>query len=92
MSRYNTTNITKKDKNNKIMSYDTTIYEKVPERNDDFFVVTQEGDRLDALAFQFYRDPSMWWFIAQTNNLNSMNVEPGTRLRISVSTEFAKVK
>ena len=33
------------------LKYDTTIYEQVPESNDDVYVITQEGDRLDDLAY-----------------------------------------
>ena len=58
MSRYENTNIRKKlllpNKKNKVMSYTTTIYEKVPENNNDIYVITQEGDRLDTLALTFY--------------------------------------
>ena len=49
------------------MSYTTTIYEKVPENNNDIYVITQEGDRLDNLAFQYYGDPKLWWAIAWFN-------------------------
>ena len=56
MSRYENTNIRKKsllpNQKNKVMSYATTIYENVPENNNDIYVITQEGDRLDNLAFQ----------------------------------------
>jgi hypothetical protein len=39
---------------------------------------------LDTLARQYYNDPSLWWIIAQANNLNSVNLglEPGIQLRI----------
>ena len=72
------------------LKYDTTIYEQVPESNDDVYVITQEGDRLDKLANQFYGTPQMWWFIARVNNLKTMNLKAGTSLRIPASTEFAR--
>ncbi len=70
--------------------YGTTIYDKVEEKDTDMFVVTQEGDRLDNLAFQYYGNPHLWWFIAQANNLNKMNLEAGIQLRIPMSTGNAK--
>ena len=73
-----------------ISKYGTTYYDKVPETNSDVFVTTQYGDRLDKLAFEFYGDSSLWWFLARVNNINTMNIEPGTSLRIPVSTEFAR--
>ena len=67
------------------LKYNTTIYSKVLESNDDIYVITQDGDRLDNLAMTFYGDPNLWWYIAHTNHLNSMTVEVGTRLRIPTS-------
>lgn len=70
--------------------YDTTIYLKVPERNDDMYFVATEGDRCDNLANRFYGNPQLWWFIARVNNLKTMNIPAGTSLRIPVSAEKAK--
>jgi len=77
-------------RNGGFRKYQTTIYDTVPEDNTDVYVITQEGDRLDNLANQFYGDPTLWWFIARANNLYSMNVEAGTSLRIPTSTNRAK--
>ena len=66
--------------------YKTTTYMKVPERNDDMYFITQEGDRCDNLAFRFYGDSSLWWFIARVNHLKSMNIPAGTSLRVPKST------
>ena len=95
MSRYANTKVSrvKIDRSvNEVLKYDTTLYQKIPESNEDIFVVTQEGDRLDNLAFQFYGNQHLWWYIAQTNNLNTMNIPVGTSLRIPASTEYAKGK
>ena len=94
MSRYGNTKvgitrITSKRRKSQ-MKFDTTLYDNIPERNDDLRIITQQGDRLDNLAYQFYGDPELWWFIARANNLNSMNVEVGKNLRIPMNTEFAK--
>ena len=75
-----------------VLTFETTYYSKIPERNDDIHVITQQGDRLDNLAFQFYKNPNLWWYIAQANNISSMNVEPGTQLRIPISTDYIKTK
>ena len=72
------------------MKKDTTIYQNIPETNNDIFIITQYGDRLDTLAEQFYNDSSLWWFIGNTNGINTMNIEAGTRLRISSNTDLAK--
>ena len=86
MGRYKSTRlITKNNKTN----YMTTIYNKVPERDTDRYFIAQDGDRCDNLAFQFYNDPSLWWFIARVNNLTTNNIPAGTSLRIPVSTKDA---
>ena len=65
MNRYENT---KKPIKNKKKYYSTTIYSKVPEKNTDNYFIAQEGDRCDNLAFRFYGDASLWWFIARVNN------------------------
>ena len=93
MSRYSNTKITKKSllpKQKKIVSsYDTTLYQRITETNGDLHVISTEGDRLDNLAFQFYGDPSLWWYIAKANNLTALNVPAGKSLVIPASSEGA---
>ena len=93
MSRYSNTKTTRKSllpKQKKIVSsYGTTLYQRIPETNGDLHVISTEGDRLDNLAFQFYGDSSLWWYIAKANDLNSINIPAGTSLRIPASAEFA---
>ena len=89
MPRYENTRRLK-DKKRNINKYGTTIYNKVPERNDDMYFITQEGDRCDNLAQRFYGDPNLWWFIARANNLKTMNIPAETSIRIPVSSENAK--
>ena len=89
MPRYEHTKRSK-DKKRNIDKYETTIYNKVPERNDDMYFIAQEGDRCDNLAQRFYKDPNLWWFIARANNLKTMHVPAGTSLRIPISTIDAK--
>ena len=86
MSRYKTS--TKSDRNGKI-SYNTIIYNEVPEKDDDMYFIAQEGDRCDNLAFRFYKNSALWWFIARVNNLKTMNIPAGTSLRIPISTNNA---
>ena len=99
MSRYSKTktktfDITSQydDRAGNVSAYNTTLYKVVPETNSDIYVITQEGDRLDLLATQYYNDSHLWWFIARVNNLNTMNIPAGTSLRIPISTEHAAEK
>ena len=94
MKRYEHTKLTKskttRQRFQPFTKYSTTIYQKIPLRNDDLYIITTEGDRLDLLANQYYNDPSLWWYIAQANHINVMNVPNGTSLRIPLSIQYAK--
>lgn len=58
----------------------------------DIFILSVIGDRLDRLAYLYYDDASLWWFIAKANNLGkgTWAIPPGTVLRIpaKVDSEF----
>tara|TARA_Y100000593_G_C4257626_1_gene310460 strand:+ start:107 stop:397 length:291 start_codon:yes stop_codon:yes gene_type:complete len=96
MSRYKNNKISKSSTSFKRLKsfnkYDTSHYQPVPKRNTDMYVITQKGDRLDNLANQFYGDANLWWFIARTNHLKTMNVDEGVSLRIPISTDDAVIK
>jgi phage tail protein X len=64
--------------------YRSRIYPSIPLRDDDMYVATETGDRLDTLAYQYYRDASLWWIIASANNLHDapFGLKDGTILRI----------
>ena len=81
--RYNTAR-TKRNKNNKTV-FLTTLYPKIEKKVDDIYIYTVIGDRLDTLAFRYYKDQTLWWIIAQANLLGSMGslvLEPGNQIRI----------
>jgi len=63
-------------------SYGTYYSSEIPRRDSDMYFMAQEGDRCDALAFRFYGDTKLWWFIARANNLKTMNIPAGMHLRI----------
>lgn len=81
-SRY-TNNETKVTNDGRIV-YRSKIYPNIPLRDDDVYVATETGDRLDTLAYQYYRDASLWWIIAAANNIHNapFGLEDGTILRI----------
>ena len=87
MARYENT---KKQKINKKNYYQTTVYKKVKEKNNDQYFIAQEGDRCDNLANRFYGDSTLWWFIARVNNLTTNNIPAGTSLRIPATTQDAQ--
>lgn len=86
--RYANTNTTQ-SKDTKKYYLESTIYPRVPPRDSDLYIITDETDRLDLLAFKYYGDTRMWWIIATANNINDANlyVSPGTQLRIPANTD-----
>src|SRR5688572_16791131 len=64
--------------------YSTIIYQKINRHENDIYIVSTIGDRLDLLAFDYYEDQTLWWVIAQANNLGkgSLVIEPGIQIRI----------
>ena len=64
--------------------YQTNIYPEIPPVNNDYYIVTTVGDRLDLIAYDFYQDSSLWWVIASANSLpgDSIYAPVGIQLRI----------
>ena len=94
MPRYENTKIRKikKEGSVEVVSKTTTLYDIIPESDNDIYVISQYGDRLDLLAYQYYGDTSLWWYIAKANGLKVMVIPTGTSLRIPGSTQYAKGK
>tara|TARA_B100002019_G_scaffold270652_1_gene264400 strand:+ start:139 stop:441 length:303 start_codon:yes stop_codon:yes gene_type:complete len=67
MSRYIDTRIKRNKDLNRVYSY--TLYPKIPIKNSDVFIAPTYGTRLDILANEYYKDPTLWWIIAQANGI-----------------------
>ena len=61
-------NLTTPDTKRKYLG--SVIYPKIKASNDDMYIVSEGGDRLDILALKYYNDQNLWWIIAIANNLN----------------------
>ena len=63
----------------------TTYYPDIPYDENDIYVYTTQGDRLDNIAFQYYGDSTLYWIIGVANpelTLNTMFPPPGSQIRI----------
>lgn len=83
MSRYNNIPKVKNDSGTRL--YSTVKYPDIPRSNNDIYVITTEGDRYDVLAFQYYKDKSLWWVISSANaeySQGSLYPPIGVQLRI----------
>ena len=72
-------------------TYKALKYPEIPLSINDLYVITNDGDRLDLLANQFYQDVDMWWIIATANpgvvKRDTFNLKPGLQIRIPTSTQ-----
>ena len=64
--------------------YRSKIYPQIPLKDNDIYVASETGDRLDTLAYQYYNNASYWWVIASANNIHNapFGLKDGTILRI----------
>ncbi len=87
MNRYNGIQILKNNIGKRY--YTNNIYPEIPVTEDDIYVITTAGDRLDILAYNYYGDVSLYWIIASANNLPGDSLVPplGQQLRIPANTE-----
>ena len=81
MKRYSNTSI-KRDKSG-VRVYNTTFYPSIPIDDSDQFIYTKFGDRVDALANEYYGDVTLWWIISKANGIKGQaGLKPGQLLRI----------
>ena len=63
----------------------TVKYPNIPLSFEDTYAYTDEGDRFDILAQQYYGDPTLYWIISIANvelKQNSIFIPVGTQIRI----------
>ena len=73
-----------KTKDTKRNYIETVIYPKVLPTDNDIYIIAENMDKLDTLAFKYYGDARYWWVIATANNINdaTLYIEPGRQIRI----------
>lgn len=86
--RYSYTTQTTDDER-KFRKFNSTLYPKIEPSDDDIFIISNIGDRLDLLAFTYYGDVTLWWVIAQANKIGkgTLNILPGIQVRIPQNLE-----
>ena len=78
--------------------YKSTVkYPDIPLSFNDIYVYTDEGDRFDILAQQYYGDSSLWWVISSANSdlpQNSYYIPEGRQIRIpqNIAAVFSQFK
>lgn len=83
MERYENSTILKTQQDKPY--FKSKFYPNIPLSEDDYYIITTVGDRLDSIAYSYYRDATLWWIIAVANNnitKGALYPAPGTQLRI----------
>lgn len=86
MNRYNNVEILKDVNGRRFRK--TIKYPIVEPHIDDIYIIGMVGDRLDRLAHKYYKDSSLWWIIAEANNIGKgdLVVPIGIQIRIPSQT------
>lgn len=72
--------------------YNTVKYPDISLDFNDVYVITQEGDRFDNLAFQYYGDPTLWWAISIANpNLSQNSYFPPVGIQLRIPANIAGI-
>ena len=86
MSRYRFTGI-KIDKDTGNRVFKSTLYPSIRISNGDKFIFPIDGERLETIAHKYYGDTTLWWIIAQANNIRdgSFRLQPSEKIRIPMN-------
>ena len=76
----------KTDLNTNIRYYKNIEYPPIPEDITDIYIISKSTDRLDLLAFDYYKNSQLWWIIGKANpdkiKRDSFFINPGLQIRI----------
>lgn len=87
MNRYENIQVVRNT--SKVRFYKDNKYPDIPLSESDLYLITAAGDRFDLLAYEYYKDTSLWWIIPTANNLRCDSLFPdlGIQIRIPLAVE-----
>lgn len=64
--------------------YPSVRFPQIPNSITDIYIIGSYQDRLDNLAWKYYKDPTFWWIIAEANEIGKgdLLVPVGKQIRI----------
>lgn len=67
-------------------------YPSIPLNEDDIYIISQYGDTVDNLSYEYYKNTEDYWIISVANTLkaDSRYIKPGTQIRIPTNTDEIK--
>lgn len=90
MNRYQNITLTKYNSTGS-QYYLNNLYPDVEYTEEDNYVITTLGDRLDLLANNFYGDSSLWWIIASANALSGDSLYPPVGMQLRIPTDIRTI-
>ena len=93
MSRYSQISVIKTIGDEK-RRFANVKYPQISLDSQDIYLYTVQGDRYDVLAFNFYKDPDLWWIINKANsNQDSASLYPaiGSQIRVPAPNRLSSI-
>lgn len=90
MNRYPSTLI-RKDRVGSPRYYGSTKYPNIGFSSNDYYIITVQGDRLDNLAATFYGDPTLYWILQQSNQINRDSLYPPVGIQLRIPQNIAPI-
>ena len=93
MSRYSQTPIIRSVQDGK-RRFINVKYPSISLDSQDIYLYTTQGDRYDVMAYQFYKDTSLWWIISYANShQDSSSIYPamGTQIRVPAPSRLSSI-
>lgn len=88
-NRYQPIVISKAESGNEL--YVNNIYPEIPLSDNDDYVITTLGDRLDIMAQSIYGDQDFWWIIASANALTGDSLYPPIGMQLRIPTDIVSI-
>lgn len=71
--------------------YVNNIYPDIPFSDEDQYVICTASDRLDLIAYDSYKDASLWWILVVANNLPGDSIHPPTGLQLRIPVNIQSI-
>jgi hypothetical protein len=89
-NRYQTIPI-QKDQASGSRFFANAVYPDIEVSDNDLYVITTLGDRLDVLSQSYYGDVDFWWVIASANSLTGDSLFPPVGVQLRIPTNLASI-
>lgn len=90
INRYSYTNISKNSANKRI--FNSTLYPILERSENDIYIQSRRGDRLDKYALEYYGDSRYWWVIALVNQIGRGSIVVPSQMQIRIPMNVSELE